>query len=61
MGDDPAVVYRVVEDIDCADENKFIRRIEFMMLPNGHVQKGIKGCQGVHRLLAEMIFGGVVE
>jgi len=48
-GQDPAVIFRVVEDGPPDETGGFVRKFEVIMVPDGHVIEEMK-VQGVHRI-----------
>uniref|UniRef100_A0A6M3IQP3 Uncharacterized protein n=1 Tax=viral metagenome TaxID=1070528 RepID=A0A6M3IQP3_9ZZZZ len=61
-GLDPAVCFRVIEDGEKDNEGRFSRRIEMVLVPEGHVGRTIDtmGIDHIHIILAELIAKGVV-
>ena len=60
-GHDPAVKFRVLEDIDCRVEGHFIRRLEVVMLPDGVVEENLVDTKGVHEALVKLLEAGVIK
>ena len=59
-GQDPAVRFRVVEDTKPDENGKFLRRIEFVLLPDGYVTDGAKRSSRVHKTLKALLEAGVI-
>jgi len=60
-GQDPAVVFRVVDDSESDEDGKVVRKLEVVLLPDGYVAHAAKQCAGVHKTLRLLIEGGVVR
>jgi len=58
---DPAVCFRVIKDSEPDDEGKFIREIQFVLLPDGHIGEAIRGCKGVHKTLRMLLEAEVIS
>ena len=62
-GYDPAVIFRVVHD-GLPDENGcFVRKIEMLMVPDGHVESEIvrQRTDRIHKTLKALLEAGVVK
>ncbi|MBC8508876.1 MAG: hypothetical protein H8D34_28810 [Chloroflexi bacterium] len=62
-GQDPAVCFRVIEDYEADSEGRFSRKIEMILIPNGHVGRIIVSTETkrVHKVLAKLMEKGIVE
>jgi len=60
-GQDPAALFRVVED-EPAEDGVFVRRLEVVLVPDGHVleQMHRHGVERAHKTLAAMMSAGKV-
>jgi len=60
-GNDPAVMFRVVEDSKPDEDGTFIRKMELTLLPNGKVVDSISNCKGIQKTLLVLIDRGIVK
>jgi hypothetical protein len=62
-GQDPAVAVRVVEDDPPDEAGQFVRRLEIVQAPNGHVLDVCRrvGCVATGRVIHAMIEAGKVH
>ena len=60
-GDDPAVMFRVVDDSECDADGKFVRKFELVSVPDGYVAATARKCKGIHKTLRLMIEGGAIR
>ena len=62
-GRDPVVIFRVVEDGELDEQKAFVRKMEIVCVPDGHVIEQIEeaGTDQVHRVLATLIEKGIVK
>jgi hypothetical protein len=62
-GQDPAVAVRVVENGPPDEAGQFVRRLEIVQAPNGHVLEVYRetGCVAAERVIHEMIRQGMVR
>jgi len=62
-GQDPVVAFRVIEDGKPDDAGQFARRIEMVLIPDGHVRDEFQtiGVERIHKTLAALMERGVVR
>ena len=62
-GHDPAVIFRVTHDGPPDENGAFVRELEIVIVPDGHVKTEVErlDCGHVHKILAELWRAGVVE
>ena len=62
-GQDPAVIFRVIEDGPSDKNGAFVRKIELIMVPNGHVEQEIvrQRADRIHKTLKALLDAGVVK
>ena len=60
-GQDPAVMFRVVDDSPPDEKGTFVRTLNVIMLPDGYVAEAAKRCKGVHKVLKALLEKGVVR
>jgi hypothetical protein len=60
-GQDPAVKFRVIEDLPPSPQGHFIRRLEVVMLPNGVVEENLINVIAVREVLKEMLEAEIVK
>jgi hypothetical protein len=62
-GPDPAVIFRVVKDGPYDEKGNFTRRIEVVLIPDGHVKEEIerRGVERIHKTLKALIEAGIVQ
>ena len=62
-GHDPAVIFRVVVDGPSDESSCFVRKLEVLMVPDGHVEKEIvrQRTDRIHKTLKALLEAGVVK
>ena len=62
-GHDPAVLFRVTHDGPPDEDGGFVRELEVVMVPNGHVEAEMKrvGCPRIHKILRALVEAGIVS
>ena len=62
-GHDPAVLFRVTHDGPPDENGGFVREMEVVMVPNGHVEAEMKrvSCPRIHKILWALMEGGIVK
>lgn len=61
-GHDPAVIFRVTHDGPSDENNAFVRELEVVMVPDGHIEAEMKrvGCSRIQKILRALMEAGVV-
>ena len=62
-GQDPAVIFRVVMDGPHDENGCFVRKLEVLMVPDGHVESEIvrQRTDRIHKTLKALLEAGVVK
>ena len=60
-GQDPAVMFRVVDDSPPDEKGTFVRTLKVIMLPDGYVAEGARKCKGIHKTLIALLEKGIVK
>jgi len=62
-GQDPAVIFRVVYDAPPDETGQFVRKIEMVLVPDGHVieEMKVQGVRRIHKVLRALLDAGEVS
>ena len=62
-GQDPAVIFRVIYDTPPDENGQFVRKLEVVMVPDGHVVEEMKaqGVRRIHKVLRALLDAGKVS